>query len=287
MNKARKKKRILICGGTGFIGQKLVKELLRQGREVRVFQGDILNKKELMPAMEKADIVVNLVGSFDKDIYLLNVLASANLLEVSKEFNIEKIIFISSQTVYGEYSGRQFTESDPAEPITEYGLSKYLAEQIYRFYSKKYNMPTVILRLSNVYGPGQKKGVIFNFINAVLKDQSVTIYGNGKQQRDFLYLDDAVDGIVKSIDYKLKGFDIFNIPGPKTHSLLKVLALIEENFKKKVNVKFLKSEKEDVRCMSSNYQKAEDFLKYKPKISLEKGIKEIISQKTKNKNKNV
>jgi len=147
------KKRILVCGGTGFIGERLVEELQKQGRNVNllvhgripksfkntnlnIFKGNILDKKTLIRAVRNSDIVVNLVGSFYKDIYLLNMVSSSNLLEVCKESNIEKIIFTSSEAVYGEYTGRSYKEIDrPKAIIEEYGFSKYLAEQLYKFYS--------------------------------------------------------------------------------------------------------------------------------------------------------
>ncbi len=292
MNKSNKK-RILICGGTGFMGQRLVKELLRQrkninlfvhgeipqsfqNKDLNIFKGDILDKKTLKPALEKSDIVVNLVGAFFKDIYLLNIVSSFNLLEACKESNIKKVIFISSEAVYGKYPGRPCLESDRPEPTTEYGLSKYLAEQLYEFYSDKYNIPVIVLRPSNTYGPGQKQGVVFECLSSIFKNQPVVIHSDGKQRRAFVYVDDVVSGIIKSIDYKSKGFDIFNISGTKAYSLLEFISVLRQNFKREIQVKFLTSKKPYVRDMCSSYQKAKTLLGYEPKINLEKGIKKTI-----------
>lgn len=289
MHNSKNKKRILVCGGTGFIGQRLVKELLKQGRNINllvydkippsfknknlsVFKGGILDKEVLKRALKKSDIVVNLVGSWEKDIYLINVLGSSNLLEVCKKSNIEKIVFISSEAVYGKYMGKLYIESDCPKPITEYGFSKYIAEKIYKFYSDAYNIPTVILRLSNTYGPGQRTGVVSEFLNSALKNQPVRIHRDGKQSRDFLYVDDAVNGIIKSIDFNVKGVEIFNIPGRKVHSLLELIFLIQRKLGKEIEIKFLEPPKPDIKYMRSNYRKAKHLLNYEPKVSLEEGI---------------
>ncbi len=275
MNKINKRKRILVCGGTGFIGQRLVKTLEKQGRRVNLLEGDIQRKKDIESALKKSDIAINLVGSFDKDIFLLNALSNVNFLKACGKFNIEKVIFTSSQSVYGEYSGKLFIESARPEPLTEYGLSKYLGEEIYRFYSNRYNIPSIILRLSNVYGPGQKKGVVLNFFNNILRGKPVKIKGDGKQKRDFLYIDDAVNSIIRSIDYEPKNFDIFNVCGEKARNLLELVSLIEQKLNKKAKKEFVEFKWEDVNSMCSNCQKAKRFLKYKSKTTFEKGIEEI------------
>lgn len=296
MNNSKNKKRILICGGTGFIGERLVKKLLEQGRDINllahdkipsyfkgknlhIFKGNILDKESLRRSLKETDVVVNLVGSFNKDIYLINVLGSFNLLEVCEESNIKKIIFISSEAVYGECIGRPNIESDCPRPTTEYGFSKYIAEKAYKFYSERYNIPIIILRLSSIYGPGQKigVGVLSSFLDSAFKNQPITIQGDGKQRRDFLYIDDAVNAIIKSINYKTGSFEIFNISGINQTSLLELISLIEKHFCKKIKIKFLGSKKQDIKNMCSDYGKAKRLLNYEPKISLKEGILKMIN----------
>ncbi len=291
MRDSKNKKRILVCGGTGFIGKRLVEELLKQRRNINllvydkipplfknknlnIFKGSILDKQVLKRALKESDIIVNLVGSFRKDIYLINVLGSFNPLEVCKESNIEKIVFISSEAVYGKYMGRPSVESDCPKPTTEYGFSKYIAEKTHKFYSDRYNIPTVILRLSSTYGPGHKigLGVLNDSLDSALKNQPIRIHGDGKQHRDFLYIDDAVNGIIKSIDYEAKGFEIFNISGGKSYSLLELMSLIQKKIGKKIEIKFLGPQKDDIKYMSSSYRKAKRLLNYEPKVNLGEGI---------------
>lgn len=294
--------RILVCGGTGFIGRNLVEEIIKQKKHVNilfhkqlpenfkkykkfitVFKGDLLDKNSLSPAIDNADIVINLVGSFFDDIFSLNVLATFNLLEACKDKN-KKLIFISSQSIYGECSGKPFIESRVPKPVTEYGLMKYVAENICKIYSHEYNLTCIVLRLSNVYGPGQKTGVMSNFTDNALKNKVLTISGDGKQKRDFVFVDDVVDAIIRSMDRvdnmrRMKHFEIFNIGGPKTHTLLDVISIIEKLLKKNVKVRFIKPKKNDIKFMRSSHSKAKKSLNYEPKISLEHGIEKIINEK--------
>ncbi len=289
------KENILICGGTGFVGQNLVKQLVNDGRKINlllhenlpksleglkesitIFKGDLLNKKSLVDPVNSSDIIINLVGSFFKDIHPLNFTANYNLLEVCKNHNPKKIIFTSSQSVYGEKKNKPFEETDEPCPITDYGLMKLLAEEMYKFYSYNHNIPSVILRLSNVYGPMQRKGVIFNFINSALADKEISVHDAGKQKRDYVYVDDVVDGMVKSIDYKSKNFEILNLAGPGAYSLLDVIDCIKTDLKKEIKSSFVSYNEPDIRCSWSNYEKAKKLLGYTPKVNLEEGIHKTI-----------
>jgi nucleoside-diphosphate-sugar epimerase len=297
MEKINLKKRILILGGTGFIGSRLVEKLQDQGRlinllvydkipdyfskkNITIFKGDITDKKTLIKAVENSDIIVNLVGTFNENLYYpLNVAGPANILSVCKEFkHIEKVIFISSEVIYGYYTGQPSDEKDIPKPITEYGLSKYLAEKVHEFYYEKYKIPIIILRLANTYGPGQTTGVIFECLSSALKNQSVKLSDDGQQRRDFSYVYDTVDGIINSIDYLTKSFDIFNIAGRKTYSLVEVVSFIEKAIGLKINVEFTAPRLQDIRHMEGDGKKAEDILGYAPKTDLKEGIIEMVNQ---------
>jgi UDP-glucose 4-epimerase len=291
MKNSNFKKRILVLGGTGFIGARLVKRLQDNKEIVNllvydkipgffskenlvIFKGDITDKKTLIEAVKNSDIIVNLVGTFNEKMYYpLNVASSVNLLDVCKKFgHIKKIIFISSEAVYGDYSGRPYSEKDIPKPTTEYGFSKFLAEEIYRFYSEKYKIPVIILRLANTYGPGHRVGVISECISSAFKNQPVKIHRTGEQRRDFLYVDDAVNGIIKSIAHKAKEFEIFNISGEKTYSLLEMVSLTEKIICTKIKIKFMAPKKQDVLHMEESHEKAVNVLGYNPKTNLQEGI---------------
>jgi len=266
MKKNQNKQKILVCGGTGFIGKRVVKKLLERGKKVnllvydkisvslkneniKIFKGDLSDKKTIVKAVKSSDIVLNLVGTFNEDIfYLLNIVSSANLLDACKEAkNIKKIIFVSSEAVYGNYKGRPHNENDKPEPATEYGFSKYLAEETYKFYSKRYKIPVIILRLANTYGPGHRIGVISECLDSILHKRPVRIHKDGRQKRDFLYVDDAAEGIVKSLVCKTDGVSVFNITGQKAYSLIDTLKIIERIIGKKIKINFLPKKKQDIK----------------------------------------
>lgn len=295
MKRLHNKERVFICGGTGFIGKCLAEKLLEQGRKIdllvhdrvpegledwkraiNIHQGDILDIKTLDKAMKDTTVVVNLVGSSTKDLYALNILANFNLLETAVRTGVKKIVFISSQAVYGECPGEPSRESDKPRPKTEYGLVKHLAESMYKHYWDTYKLSCTILRLSNVYGRGQRAGVIHNFISAILRNEPVNIYNNGTQKRDFLHIDDAVDGMVKALDYTKKNFEIFNISGPEPRTILEALAIIEKAMQRKSQIRFMETKEADISCLWSSYEKAEAVLNYSPQIPLEEGIPRTI-----------
>jgi len=298
MKEINLKKRILVLGGTGFIGKRLVEKLQEQGRlvnllvydkipdfasqkNITIYKGDLADKKTIIDAVKNSDIIVNLVGTFNEDIfYLLNIVSSANLLDVCKTFgHLEKLIFISSEAVYGDYINAPHKENDALNPVTEYGFSKYLAEEVYRFYNKKYKIPVIILRLANTYGPGHRIGVISESINSAINNQPVKLHKDGQQRRDFLYVDDAAVGIIESIDYiPNSGYDIFNITGNKAYSLIEMVSLIERAMKKKIEIDFMPPKLQDIRHMEADYQKAKTALGYDPKVSLEEGIIKTIGK---------
>lgn len=282
--------KILVCGGTGFIGQSLAESL--QERKVRLLihdrfpaelrslgnrleftWGDLLRRESLDEALTGISFVVNLVGAYSGDLYNLNVCSSYNLLEACRGRDIQRILFISSEAVYGECCGKPALEADPPKPSTEYALTKYLAECLYKLYAEVYGLPVTVLRLANVYGPGQSAGVVFDFLSPFLQGQPVVINHDGQQRRNFVYISDATQGIKKALDYKSpQNFDIFNLSGSKSTSLLELVSLIERIAKRKARAKFAKYNGPDIRCLWSSHKKATALLGYNPEIELEQGL---------------
>lgn len=286
--------RILVCGGTGFVGQSLIERLVQEKRKVRIFvyedclpprlqklednienfPGNILKKESLEPVLEGIDCVVNLIGSFFNDLYDLNIRASYNLLEACKRKDIKRIIYTSSETVYSDDSDKPPAEADTPKPQIEYALTKYVAECLYRLYSEDSHVPSIMLRMANIYGPGQTQGVIYNFTSSLLQGLPVIINNDGMQKRGFLYVNDAVDGIVKALDYDCKEkFDIFNISGGEPITLNDLVSLIGKVTGRMIETKHVNSDKPDIRCLWSSHEKAKNALGYEPKTPLEEGIR--------------
>lgn len=295
---------ILLLGGTGFIGQNVVQKLVENDHKVSlvvhenlpenltkinekliIFYGNILDKNAIKDAFKNQDIVVNLVGQICKDLnlfYNLNIIGALNVSELCVRNRIDNIVLISSDLVYGESDETPSKELDPPDPKTNYSLTKLITENIYSHFAREHNSTLSILRLSNVYGPNKRTGVIYNFINALKKNDEIIILNDGKQSRDFIYIDDAVDGIIKAIENLSKGIEIINISTSKNANLLEVISIIEKNFSKKARIRFVQDNDYNEKCVSADNNKAKSVFSFSPKINLKEGIKKTINSLSEN-----
>ena len=223
-----------------------------------------------------------------------NLVGFGNILENSKKYNVKHLIYASSSSVYGERFKKPFLEKDPVNhPIQLYAATKRSNELMAHAYSHLFNMPTTGIRFFTAYGPwGRPDMALFKFTKNIYKNKTIKIFNKGQHSRDFTYIDDVVDGIIKCIgkvpkqNNKLKSFTdpsksnapfrILNIGNGKAVQLKSYIKLIEDNIKKKGKKLFLKKQKGDVRDTWANISEAKKILKYKPKISSEKGVKKFI-----------
>ena len=278
-----------VTGATGFIGKQLVERLLKLrysvkalvlgannnlSKNVQVVRGNLVTNKKLEKFLEGVDILVHLAARLlppENKMYKNNVVATDNLIESAKKYAIKKIIFMSTAVVYGEGRGKVFTEVSQCKPNTEYGRTKLLAEKIVLDWAKKSGGIATIFRPFNIYGPGNLKGVIYNFYKSLKDDRKVTIYGTGEQTRNFLFIDDAVEAILLGIK-KDKG-GIFNLASPKGYSIKKLLRFIERLLNRKVEFIFQPLEKDKVQEVEYSFNKARNILRWRAKVSLEEGLK--------------
>lgn len=279
---------ILVLGGAGFVGRSLIKKLIENKFRVKAlvykkdihyniekFKGDILFPGILNEHIENGDIIVNLIGQLtgsDVKFSDLNIKGGLNLLQSCLKKKNIKIILISSLNVYGENLKRASKESDLPKPTTIYGNIKLLTEKIYQNYSDVHDRDVTVLRLSNMYGPKKKSGPISNMISSLKNKKYFSAYNKGKQLRDFIFIEDATDGILAAIKNPQPGFQIFNISTGKRYMVKNVAKLIEKICKKKLQIR-LNSKIPDEICIWANNSKAKRILKFSPKISLEKGLK--------------
>ena len=282
--------RIVILGSTGFLGKKLRISLDRTNFPVKYmihnknkklkkneFYGDILDIKTLSKNLSDGDIVINLVGQYEKNFlnfFNSNLIGSLNLLEIAKKKKNLKIIFASSINVYGTNCKNSSKEIDIPKPSTNYGIVKHLTEQLYERFSNLNDLKIIILRFSNLYGPNKKSGLIFNLINSK-KQAPIIIDNNGLQTRDFLFVDDAVSAIISSIYFKQNNFEIFNISSGKKLSPKNLIQFIEKNSEKKIFYKFLKENTSEM-CNWANNNKAKKLLNFKPKFELNSELLKIL-----------
>jgi len=282
--------RIIILGSTGFLGTSLRQKLSNEKLNVKYmvhkkqknlqkneFLGDILDKKSLLKIVKDNDVIVNLVGQYSKNLsnfFDININGGLNLIEIAKIKKNIKIVFASSINVYGDNCKDPSKETDVPNPSTSYAIGKFLTEQLYEKYSKLYGIDVTILRFSNLYGKNKKSGLIVNIINSTIKNP-VYFSHNGNQQRDFLFVDDAVNGIIQVIKKQPKKFQIFNISSQNKITPKKIAKYIESMSQTPVFYK-LKNEKLDEKCICADSTKSNRIFGFSPKITFENGLKNML-----------
>ncbi len=233
----------------------------------------------------KIDIIIHMAAQAGiryslenpKDYLENNVGGLFNLMEVARKNKIKKFIFASSSSIYGSNTKAPFKENfDTSNPLQFYGATKKAGEVFLKTYNYLYNFPTVCLRFFTVYGPwGRPDMAIFSFTKNILSNKKINIFNNGKLIRDFTYIDDIVDGIIKSLTKKNKDFKIYNLGNQKPIKLMYLIKLLEINLKKKAKIIFSNYKKTEMTKTHSSNKKALKELNYRPKIKIEKGLKKF------------
>lgn len=302
---------ILITGGAGFIGSHLAGNLLKLGNRVTVidnmndYYNPTLKKNNIIAYQDhvnykfyNADItqlntlkeiilkeapthIVHLAAwagvrpSIQNPILYekVNVLGTLNLLEISRELELQNFIFASSSSVYGTNSKIPFSEEDSiSKPISPYAVTKRAGELHCYTYSHLYNIPISCLRFFTVYGPRQRPEMaIHKFARMIDRSQSLTMFGNGLTKRDYTYIDDIVEGIL-GVLVNPRPFEIYNIGNSSTVELKRLIGLIEDGLGKKANIEVLEEQPGDVPMTYSDISKLNQLAGFKPKVSIEEGI---------------
>jgi UDP-glucose 4-epimerase len=297
----------LVTGCAGFIGSHLTEELLktqkvigidcftdyypRQFKENNIkgfidnpkfefIEQDVL-KTDLSKIVSQVDIVYHIAAqpgvraSWGKNFRIYsdnNVLVTQKILETCKNSGIKKFIYSSSSSIYGDVKTLPMKEIDTPKPISPYGVTKLAGEHLCNLYQKNFRVPTVILRYFTVYGPRQRPDMAFvKFISAIEDTKKITVFGDGKQTRDFTYVSDIVEGTIKAGNSNIEG-EIFNLAGGSRISVLGAISIIEELSGKKSNIEHIETQKGDVRDTYADISKARQILKYKPKVKIKKGL---------------
>ena len=281
------KNSILITGATGFIGKHLVKKI--PNYNIAVDQNgkniDLRIRKEVLK-IKRSDIVIHLAGkipsekNYSKNIFFEhNFLGTLNILEYCIKKKVKKIIFVSSY-VYGNPEKNPISEKHQIKPHNTYTKSKVLSEELCKIYAEKYKIEIIILRPFNIFGNLQKdNSLISNIIKSIKNNSHITIT-NKNNKRDYLFIDDLIDAIIKLIDYKCK-FEIFNIGSGKSYSFENVVQLFEKENKKKIKRKYKISKKNSIPKIQADISKIKKEIKWNPKYTLVEGIEKIIFKNTK------
>ncbi|MCQ5341355.1 MAG: GDP-mannose 4,6-dehydratase [Candidatus Methanomethylicia archaeon] len=291
---------ILVTGSSGFIGSHLVERLRIEGFKVigldyrpSIFTdivGDVRDYDLLKGIMQNINVVVHcaaqtsVIKSVENPIFDAenNILGTLNILEAARRTNkIECFIYLSSAAVYGIPYYVPIDENHPCHPISPYGISKLAGEYYTKVYFEIYNLPTICIRLFNVYGKNQDiespySSVISKFINRIIKNLPLIIYGDGEQTRDFIHVNDVVDMIIKAIECKEAIGETFNCGTGKETSINELARIMMSLSGKTLEIKYSNARSSDIRRSCADIRKAEKLLGFKPKISLEKGLEELL-----------
>lgn len=204
-----------------------------------------------------------------------NVLATQMLLEsLKKSPTLKKVVYASSSSIYGDAEAYPTSESIIPKPISPYGVSKLAGEHLMELYRSQFNIPTTSLRYFTVFGPRQRPDMAFHkFIKAGLKGEAIPLYGDGEQERDFTYIDDAVQANLLAAE---KGIGVYNIGGG-THATVNQVLSVLENKMGKLNIDRQPKQVGDARKTSADTTKARNELGFAPKINLAEGLERELS----------
>lgn len=304
---------ILVTGGAGFIGSHVVEALLARGDNVAIvddfndFYDPALKRRNVVTFGNRATIIeadirdtttlreIFSTGHFDAVAHIaaragirpsvaqprlyieVNVLGTQNLLEMAREFGVQKFVLASSSSVYGVGQPVPFREDAALlHPISPYAATKLAAEALCHVYHHLNGLDVTCLRLFTVYGPRQRPDLaIHKFTNAILRGKPVEMYGDGTTARDYTYSDDVVEGFLAALD-RCAGFEIVNLSESRTVELRELVQLIEKAVGKKAQLRQLPAQPGDVPITYADISKAKRLLGYNPQVTIEEGIQRFV-----------
>lgn len=305
MNSSISQIRCLVLGGRGFIGAHLVDSLLDNGYLVRcfdrphivpmgdshlsnpnfeLFEGDFVSEADVCEALLGCDVCFHLVSTtlpkssnadpvFDVE---SNILGTVRFLTNAVKLGLKKIVFVSSGgTVYGLPKELPILELHPTNPVCSYGIAKLTIEKYLNLFKQLHGLNYTVLRLANPFGERQRvhasQGAIAVFLGKVLHGDPVEIWGDGSVVRDYIYIADVVDAMLRSIDYD-GDENVFNIGSGCGHSLNEVLDVIEKVTGKYAQRRYLPTRTFDVPVSVLNIARAQGSLGWTPKVDFETGL---------------
>ncbi len=295
--------RALVTGGAGFIGSHLCDLLIARGFEVLVLdnlcsgtrlnlidsplvqfvQADVRQPEQINQLFEGIDSVFHLAGLVNVPLSLkapcpyfeTNFVGTFNVLEACRKAGVKRFLYAASCSCYGSEDPLPTTESDPIELDSPYAVTKYFAEQLVLNWTRLYGLPALCLRLFNVFGPraslhGGYGGVIGVLIDEKRRNEPLTIVGDGKQTRDFVYVTDVAEAFYRAALSPLSG-ESFNVGTGRAHSIEEIVQLLHAS-----RIEYLPSRPGEAKNSCADIRKIKDMLGWAPKVSLEEGIRALL-----------
>jgi UDP-glucose 4-epimerase len=301
--------RVLVTGGAGFIGSHIVEELLRGGAAVRVLdnfssgnrtnlasfqgdleiqEGDLRDAGAVKAATRGVDLVFHLAAFISvpqsmlepENCFAVNVSGTVMLLEAARQAGVSKVVLSSSTAVYGNTDKFPTDEETPLQPLSPYALSKQVNELYARLYTHTFNLPVTALRYFNVYGPRQQPDSAYAaaipiFARHLVNGEPITIFGDGKQSRDFIYVKDVVHANLLAAESEAAG-EVFNICTGHEITMLDLLEELSEISPYQPEVRFVAPRPGDIYRSLGNPEKAAAVLGFRAATSLADGLAQTV-----------
>jgi len=295
----------LVTGGAGFIGSHLCEELVRRGERVRVVDSLITGKRQNLAHLPQVEFMEGDLADIDVARraahgieYVLhqaaipsvprsvddpltsnraNIDASVNILVAARDAKVKRLVYAGSSSAYGNSEVLPKVETMPAAPLSPYALQKLVAEQYCQMFTTLYGFDTVTIRYFNVFGPRQDplspySGVISLFISALCDGRRPTIYGDGEQTRDFTYVANVVDGVLRACHAPGASGEVINVATAGRISLNQLFAIVKREVGSSLEPDYSNPRAGDVRDSQADIGKAQRLLGYTPIVSFEEGL---------------
>jgi nucleoside-diphosphate-sugar epimerase len=302
--------RYLVTGGAGFIGSHLVEELLRRGETVRIADDFSTGKRENLPANAKVDLIEGdladaavaqravagcdyvlhqaAIPSVPRSVkdpltsHRANVEATLQVLLAARDAGVKRVVYAGSSSAYGNTAVLPKREDMKPQPLSPYALQKLVGEQYGQLFSKLYGLETVTIRYFNVFGPRQDpgspySGVISLFVRALIEGKRPTIYGDGRQTRDFTYVADVVQGVMLACHAPNVAGEVINVACGGRVSLLELLRSLQVILCSDVEPILAEPREGDVRDSQADIFKARQLLGFSPSVSFEEGLRRTVT----------
>lgn len=306
----------LVTGGAGFIGSNIAEELLRRGHNVRildnfstgqrhnvkliqtdspstkrlaVIEGDLRSYHIVQEVVEGVDYILHqgALPSVPRSVRdpltsnEVNVVGTLNLLQAARKAGVKRLIYASSSSIYGDNPTLPKIETMEPRPLSPYAISKLAAEQYCRIFYQLYGFETVVLRYFNVFGPRQDptsfySAVIPKFITAALRDQPVTVYGDGLQSRDFTFIANVVNANLLACESPSAAGQVMNVSCGERYTLLDLIYELEQLFDKPIEVSHTDSRPGDVKHSQADISRARKLLGYEPLVGFKDGLAKTV-----------
>jgi len=288
--------KILVTGGSGFIGSHIVDKLVNNGYEVRVFDranplradvewfnGDLLNEKDVLEACKDIEVVFHLAAIADVNVALshfdvclmINEMGTMNILKSATAEEVERVILASTTWVYGRNKGVVDENAPIPFPEHIYTKTKIGQEQLVYSWNQHHGLPYTILRYDIPYGPRMRTNMAISiFVRRAMRNEPITIFGDGKQGRCFIYIEDLAEGNIAGMNDNAKN-QVINLAGPEFVTMIDIVDNLKKTFGE-IEVKYEPVRPHDFEGSVTSIEKAKQLLKWKPKTTFQEGLAKYI-----------